>query len=109
MNTLQSTSESRLDTFIVPHENPELEELWTRGFGDEYKPENVIAFDKLLEFMTQRGRQYHKDFQLCKDISLKQSSSTSISFLNSLEPKEKRFLADFFLQYIPFEEIKERK
>ncbi len=116
-NTAQKDIENSLDTPLEYKENPEMEVLWTKTFQDEYKPDVIIDFKKIKDFLIKNNKEdtYRKmrDYNyniinpmiLCDMFIKNPNKKLNISFLESLPDNIKRCLADLLLEILSFTHI----
>ncbi|MEI6673188.1 MAG: hypothetical protein WCL02_07980 [bacterium] len=117
-NIPDKDTEKSLDTMPAYVENQQMEALWEKTFQDEYKPEVVIDFREIKDFLIRNNKEdeYRKmrDYNyniinpmiLCDLFIQHPPKKWSISFLDSI-PKDsiKRCLADLLLELLSFESI----
>lgn len=116
MRNSPSTSTEPVHNF--PYDEAQ-EHLWQEVFQDEYKPNAMINFQKIKDFLVKKNteddwwkmRDYNYKIMnpeaLCDMFIENPPQSWTISFLESLDKNTKKCLADLLLETTPLTKIKE--
>lgn len=119
-NTAQKNIEDSLDIAQEYKENPEMEALWKKTFQDEYKPDVIIDFQRIKDFIVDQKKknEYYQikeynynliDPETLCDIFIQHYHKTfNVSFIESFPSDIKRSIADIFLSLIQLEEIQKK-